>query len=83
MNQQISSSSQGQESQRINNLVKEVRELAISDEINKRTIQSFTQAFHSYKEAMDTLNDSVNGLQSAILKIFEKMEKIENDKRSN
>jgi len=82
MNEQLSSS-QGQDNQRINNIVKEIRELAISDEINKRQIQSFTQAFGSYKECMDKLNDSVNGLQAAVLKIFEKMEKIENDKRSN
>lgn len=73
-------SQQGGQDNRLIAMQKELRELAISDEINKRQIQGFSQAFHSHKDSIDKLFDALNSLQQALLKVFDKLEKINDNK---
>jgi hypothetical protein len=79
MNQVNSQPQQHNYETKITTMQRDLKELAISDELNKRSIQTFAQHFHQQKESIDKLAEGLQAVQQALFKVFEKLEKRKND----
>ena len=70
--------------QRVTALAKEIKELAISDEVTKRTLSVYSNAFASQRESIEKLYSTMTEIQQTILKMIDKIgEKSGTDKTGN
>ena len=79
MNQVNSQSQQGSYDTKFTMIQRDIKELAISDELNKRSIHTFAQHFQAQKETIDKLTEGLQAVQQALFKVIEKLEKSKND----